>query len=105
MKELIALLEEKFDFIIWDSPPLFSVAESLVLCKMLNGTIMVTKAGTTTYEDLERGLKSLSDIGARFLGVVINGLDLKESDRYYHRYYGYYYGPTDEKSPKAPSRN
>lgn len=100
MKELITLLEGRFDFIIWDSPPLFSVAESLVLSKMLDGTIIVTKAGTTTYEDLERGLKSLSDIGARFLGVVINGLDLKDSDRYYHRYYGYYYAPSDEKSPK-----
>ena len=97
MKELITLLEEKFDFIIWDSPPLFSVAESLVLSKLLGGTIIVTRAGTTTYEDLDRGLKSLSDIGARFLGVVINGLDLKESDRYYHRYYGHYYGPPERR--------
>jgi Mrp family chromosome partitioning ATPase len=97
MKGLITLLEGKFDFIIWDSPPLFSVAESLVLSKLLGGTIIVTKAGTTTYEDLERGLKSLSDIGAGFLGVVINGLDLKESDRYYHRYYGHYYGPPERR--------
>jgi len=97
MKGLITLLEEKFDFIIWDSPPLFSVAESLVLSKMLGGTIIVTRAGTTTYEDLERGLKSLSDIGAKFLGVVINGLDLKDSDRYYHRYYGHYYGPPERR--------
>ena len=99
MKELIASLEEKFDFIIWDSPPLFTVAESLVLCKMMNGTIFVTRAGKTTYEELGQGLKALSDIGARCFGVVINGLDLKESNRYYHRYYGYYYAPTDEQSP------
>jgi len=100
MKELVSLLEEKFDFIIWDSPPLFSVAESLVLSKILNGTIIVTKAGLTTYEDLGRGLRSLADIGARVLGVVINGHDLKDSDRYYHRYYGYYYGPERRKSPR-----
>ena len=100
MKELVSLLEEKFDFIIWDSPPLFSVAESLVLSKILNGTIIVTKAGLTTYEDLGRGLRSLSDIGARVLGVVINGHDLKDSDRYYHRYYGYYNGPERRKSPR-----
>lgn len=105
MKELITVLKEKFDFIIWDSPPLFSVAESLVLSKMLGGTIIVTKGGTTTYEDLERGLKSLSDIDARLLGVVINGLDIKESDRYYHRYYGYYYGPAEGKGPKPPFKS
>ena len=104
MKELIASLEEKFDFIVWDTPPLFTVAESLVLCKMLNGTIFVTRAGKTTYEELGQGLKALSDIGARCFGVVINGLDLRESNRYYHRYYGYYYGPTDEQSPSPPGK-
>ena len=100
MKELITSLEEKFDFIIWDSPPLFTVAESLVLCKMMNGTIFITRSGKTTYEELGRGLKALSDIGARCLGAIINGLDLKETNRYYHRYYGYYYGPERRKSPR-----
>jgi polysaccharide biosynthesis transport protein len=104
MKELIASLEEKFDFIIWDSPPLFTVAESLVLCKMMNGTIFVTRSGKTTYEELGQGLKALSDIGARCFGVVINGLDLKESNRYYRRYYGYYYAPTDGQSPNPPNK-
>jgi capsular exopolysaccharide synthesis family protein len=76
MKELLTALEEKFDFIIWDSPPVFTVAESLVLSRLMNGTIMVVRAGTTTYDSLGRGLKSLSDIGSRLLGVVINGFDL-----------------------------
>jgi polysaccharide biosynthesis transport protein len=98
MKELINSLEEKFDFIVWDSPPLFTVAESLVLSRMMNGTIYVTKAGKTTYESLGQGLKALSDIGAKCLGVVINGLDLKETNRYYHRYYGYYYASKDERA-------
>lgn len=104
MKELIASLEEKFDFIIWDAPPIFTVAESLVLCKMMNGVIFVTKAGKTTYEELGQGLKALSDIGARCLGVVINGLPRKESNRYYHRYYGYYYAPKDEQIPNPPTK-
>jgi Mrp family chromosome partitioning ATPase len=70
---------------------------------MMNGVIYVVQAGKTTYEDLKQGLKALSDIDARCLGVVINGLDLKESNRYYHRYYGYYYAPTDEQRSKQPN--
>jgi len=105
MKELIASLEEKFDFIIWDSPPLFTVAESLILSRMMSGTLFVAKSGSTTYEDLGQGLKALADIGARCLGIVINGLDLQASNRYYHRYYGYYYAPTEEQNPKTPLGN
>lgn len=100
MRELLSVLQEKFDFIIWDSPPLFTVAESLVLSKLLDGTIIVAKAGSTTYEDLNRGIKSIKDIEARILGVVINGLDIKETDRYYNRYYGYYYTSAKDEPPR-----
>jgi capsular exopolysaccharide synthesis family protein len=99
MKELLALLREKFDFIIWDSPPLFMVAESLVLSKLLDGTVLVAKAGSTTYEDLNRGIKSIKDIESRILGVVINGIELKETGRYYNRYFGHYYASSKDAPP------
>ena len=102
MKELLALLHEKFDFIIWDSPPLFMVAESLVLSKLLDGTVLVAKAGSTTYEDLNRGIKSIRDIESRILGVVINGIEHKETGRYYNRYYGHYYTSEKDAPPGQP---
>jgi len=100
MKDLTVSLEEKFDFVVIDSPPLFTVAEGLVLSKMMSGTIFVARSGSTTYDDLGQGLKSLADIGARCLGVIINGIDLKDKSRYYQRYYGYHYAPIDEQKPK-----
>ena len=102
LQALIASLEEKFDFIVWDSPPLFAAAESLVLSKMLSGTIIVTRAGKTTYKDLERGIKSVHDIEARILGIIINGLDMKENMRYNYRYYGYYKAQEQEPDEKLP---
>lgn len=100
MQDLIASLEEKFDFIIWDSPPLFAVAESLVLSKMMSGTIIVTRAGRTTYREIERGIKSLTDIEARILGIVINGLNIKENMRYNYHYYGYYSSDPEHALPE-----
>lgn len=55
MIELLEVLNEKFDVIIWDSPPLMTVTDSLILSKMLDGTIIVTRAGKTTYEMVSRG--------------------------------------------------
>lgn len=91
MYDLIGVLNEKFDIIIWDAAPLLTVTDSLVLSKILDGTIIVTRAGQTTYESISRALKSLNDIEAHFLGVVINGLDIRKNE-YYYRYYHYGYG-------------
>jgi capsular exopolysaccharide synthesis family protein len=94
MYDLIRALNEKFDFIIWDAAPLLTVTDSLILSKILDGTIIVTKAGQTAYDSVSRALKSLSDIESHFLGIVINGLDVRKND-YYARYYHYGYGDQD----------
>jgi capsular exopolysaccharide synthesis family protein len=101
MEQLMNALNEKFHIIIWDSPPLMTVTDSFILSKILDGTIIVTRAGKTTYEIVRRGLKGLEarregDRGAHVLGVIINALDLKKSDYYYHKYYNYYYSSDSE---------
>ncbi len=95
MNELIGGLSEKFDIIIWDSPPLMTVTDSLILSKFLDGTIIVAKAGKTTYEIVGRGLKYIkgrreTDMESRVLGIVINAFDRKKSDQYFYQYYNYY---------------
>jgi capsular exopolysaccharide synthesis family protein len=101
MYQLMKALNEKFDIIIWDSPPLMTVTDSFILSRILDGTIIVTRAGKTTYEIVRRGLRSLKgrregDIQSHVLGIVINALDLKKSDYYYYRYYNYYYSSQAE---------
>jgi len=103
MNELIGVLSEKFDIIIWDSPPLMTVTDSLILSKFLDGTIIVTRAGKTTYEMVGRGLKYLkgrreTDVESRVLGIVINAFDTKKSDQYFYQYYNYY--PSSEEESK-----
>jgi len=86
MQELFALINEKFDVIIWDSPPLLAVVDSLILSKALDGTIIVAKAGETTFERTGRGLKAMDDMESRCLGIIINALDIKKGDYYYYNY-------------------
>jgi polysaccharide biosynthesis transport protein len=95
MKGLIEMLNSRFDIIIWDSPPLMSVTDARILSKILDGTIIIARAGKTTYDIVARGLKSLqgrpdSDLESRIIGIVINGFDIKKSDHYYYQYYNNY---------------
>ncbi|MHB8882364.1 MAG: GumC family protein [Thermodesulfovibrionales bacterium] len=106
MKKLIDHLGEQYDFIICDSPPLLSVADSLMLDKILDATIIVTRAGKTTYDAVRKGLRQLTDMKSHVLGIIINALDVKKSDYYYYRYYNYYYSAKDSSkdSKKKPKK-
>jgi succinoglycan biosynthesis transport protein ExoP len=87
--------KNSFDIIIIDTPPLLSAADALILSKLVEGSIVITKFGETTNERLQRGLKSLQDVNARIMGLVINGIDKKKSDYFSH--YGYYQYSEDRK--------
>jgi succinoglycan biosynthesis transport protein ExoP len=102
MRKLLAAIDERFDIVVWDSAPLLTVTDSLILSKILDGTIIVTKAGATTYEGVRKALKSLGDLEAPFLGIVINALNVNKSDYYYQRYYSYGY-PSQQESGQHES--
>jgi len=87
-----------FDQIIFDSPPVLTVSDSLILSKILDGTIIVARAGKATYDMIEKGLKVLGDIRAPIVGFVLNAVVLKRSTYYYYQnYYDSYYSEDKEK--------
>jgi polysaccharide biosynthesis transport protein len=90
MKQLLAEMSAKFDFILLDSPPVQSVTDSLALSQYVDGTIIVVRAGKTTNEDMESGMKKLSDVRTRFLGFVLNGMKSQDMGKYYYGYSSYY---------------
>jgi len=90
MKALMDSLGNQFDIIVCDSPPLLSVSDARLLCRIVDGTILVTKGAQTTFDLVRRALKMLQGSNAHVLGLVINALDLKKHDYYYHDYYSAY---------------
>lgn len=75
MKRLVADMLESFDFILLDSPPVQSVTDSLALSSFADGTILVVRAGRTTYDVLDDGIKKLYEINTHILGFVLNGVN------------------------------
>jgi polysaccharide biosynthesis transport protein len=90
LNDLIQSLSEKFDFVICDSPPVLTVTDGLILSKAVDSTIVVVRAGKTTYDLLGRGLRSLDDIKAHVTGLVINALVFKKSGYYQYKSYLYH---------------
>ncbi len=100
LEKLLEKLEQTYDVIICDSPPLLSVADGRILSRVVDGTVLVLRAKLTTYELATKAVKMLQGVNAPILGTVINALDLKKTDYYYQYYYGSY-GTYGEETPGA----
>lgn len=89
MKSLIERLEEVFDVIIIDAPPLLPVTDAAVLSQFAGGVAVVVGSHKLKQQDLSKALNSLSLVNARLLGVILNQLPVKGPDAYQQSYYSY----------------
>ncbi|MBI3952214.1 MAG: polysaccharide biosynthesis tyrosine autokinase [Acidobacteria bacterium] len=100
MREVVKLLSQQYDFVIFDSPPV-STPDALILSTMVDGVIMVIRCGETPRELVHRAKQSLEDVNAKIFGVVLNRVNVQQ-DGYYYYYYRYYYA--DEQPQDQPLR-
>lgn len=94
IRKLLDLLKDRADIVLFDSAPILAVSDNLLLASMMDGVILVVRAGHTQCRDLLRAKDQLERAGARLLGVVLNQVSPRETRRYYARY-GAYYQPGD----------
>jgi succinoglycan biosynthesis transport protein ExoP len=90
MVRLVKETQEQFDFVLLDSPPVQQVTDSLALSPIADGTVLVVRAGHTTYDMLDSGIKRLREGHGHLLGIVLNRLKKKHADKGYYGYYSYY---------------
>jgi len=86
MKQFIAQAKEKFDFIVFDSPPLLPVTDAAVLSKICDGTVLVVRSSKTVIEAAHRVKTILGNLKVNILGVVITDVDQRKEHYYYYDY-------------------
>lgn len=89
MKNMLAMLAERYDHILIDSPPLLNVTDPVILSTLVNGVILVVHGGKSTRAVARRARQELLAVGAKIFGVVLNNIDLKR-DGYDYEHYRYY---------------
>lgn len=92
MKEVLVLLRQHFDFVLIDSPPAIAISDAAALSVLCDGVLLVLRGQTTTSEAARRVTERLEAVGAKFLGAVLIGIDLRNPDYAdYRNYYKSYY--------------
>jgi protein-tyrosine kinase len=92
MRQCKALFEELprlFNWAIFDTPPLLFSADANLLATLADGTILVVKIGSTTFDNVTRAMQSLCENNV--LGIVANGARASEL----YSKYTYYYSKTE----------
>jgi capsular exopolysaccharide synthesis family protein len=81
MKQLVGW----FDWVVVDTPPLMPMADSNLWARLVDGTLIVIRAGVVSRRALAAAVESLD--GPKLVGVVMNDArDFSHTD-YYDRYY------------------
>jgi len=89
MKQLIMRLEEAFDTVIIDAPPLLPVTDAAVLSQHVGGVVLVVGTQKLKHQDLVKSIGALQLVESNLLGVVLNRLPTKGPDAYSYSYGGY----------------
>jgi capsular exopolysaccharide synthesis family protein len=88
-------LDERYDWIIFDSPPTIAVTDAMILSNLVDGVLLVVKGAQTTKDFVRRAKDKLAGVNAPILGCILNDVDLENRQYgnyyYYYRRYGQYY--------------
>ena len=91
MSIFIQKMEEYYDYIIIDTPPLGSVIDSAVIADECDGSIIVMESGAISYRFAQEVKEQLEKCDCPILGVILNKVDMSKQG-YYGKYYGKHYG-------------
>ncbi|HEY0784928.1 MAG TPA: polysaccharide biosynthesis tyrosine autokinase [Acidobacteriaceae bacterium] len=83
--ELLAECQGSYDYVIIDTPPMLLVTDPLLLAPMVEGVILVARAGRDTRPAVKQAITMLSRPQVRVLGYVLNGVSAAPG---YYRYEG-----------------
>ena len=102
MDDALRDLKEKYDYILFDSPPVIAVTDSMVMANKVDLLILAIRVDQADKNVVRRTKELLENITVDITGVVINGI---QPHRYYNSYeynyyYFYYYGKSEEKKSK-----
>ncbi|MBN2412320.1 polysaccharide biosynthesis tyrosine autokinase [candidate division KSB1 bacterium] len=87
MKRFIDEARRKFDFILFDAPPLEAATDGVVIGTQVDAVACVVKSGQTNRKIAQEKLEILSNVNVNLIGVILNGTEtalLNDTYSYYH---------------------
>jgi capsular exopolysaccharide synthesis family protein len=87
MHRLLTEAREHFDWVIVDTPPVTMLPDANLLASMVDGALVVVRAGSTRWDLVQRAVDTIGR--ERIVGVVLNSVSEADAGSEYSAYYSY----------------
>ena len=85
--DFLGALEDHFDWVVLDTPPVLVVADSMVVANKATGVLFVVGADETSRHAARNAVEQLQGTNATVLGSVLNRAHVHRHSHYYASYY------------------
>lgn len=86
MTGLLEELQQRYDIVLLDTPPVLAVSDAQIIASKCDGVILVVDSGKVKRDLVQKAKNSLEFVQANLLGVVLNRIARPSGNAYY--YYG-----------------
>jgi polysaccharide biosynthesis transport protein len=90
MHQVVTQLQQIYDYIVIDSPPVMPVSDALLLATIVDGVLLVTNASRTPKQQVRAARARLEYARAKIFGTVLNRIKIHHSEYQYYYHRGYY---------------
>jgi capsular exopolysaccharide synthesis family protein len=90
MAGIVRNVQQEYDLVVVDTPPLTVVPDAMPVIKQVTGVIVVSRVGKTTSGAANRLREQLEHVGAKTLGVVANSVPMSGAYDYGYGSAGHY---------------
>lgn len=84
--QLAKKLEDSYDFVVFDTPPVGTFVDAAIVSAMVDATALVVRENFTKRDEAAAALEQLRKADANVIGVVMNYCEAQSSE-YYYAYY------------------
>jgi capsular exopolysaccharide synthesis family protein len=108
MKQMIAELKQRYDFIFFDSPPILGVSDASILASEVDLVMQVIQYRRYPQPMTIRAKQMIEKVGGNFVGIVLNNINMSQDEGYYYYsgyYHDYYYSrnPNEQDAEAKPA--
>lgn len=89
LRQMVDVLGERFNHIVFDAPPLIGVSDAMILAPCVHGVVLVLRHGQADREASQQAVRLLASARARLLGVVLNDVNVSQGGSVYYGAYGH----------------
>ena len=104
MKEMISDLKQRYDYVIFDSPPIMGVSDAAILASEVDLVVQVIQYRRYPQPMNVRAKQLIEKVGGNLVGIVLNNINMSQDESYYYYsgyYHGYYYYSKNEEEQDA----